>query len=130
MGVAATTATLSAILATLPQRIGCCGPNLRRAHCVAGDLNMAKSTSPGGQSPENPQPIRPMTNGSSTDGPNPQPTPLAQSASEVPSIEQLNLEDFRVDQNFDQHVATVRKKLSIPVGRPSDQEWIFLHPSA
>ena len=41
----------------------------------------------------------------------------------------LELDDYRVSQSFAEHLQVVKKPISIPVGRPNDQEWICFHPS-
>jgi hypothetical protein len=94
------------------------------------------------ENPDDPQPIRSLIDGFGHI-PNPEPKPKSgnapmfapesasppQPASLSEFETELELEAFRVDQDFAQHIQTVKKPISIPVGRPHNQEWICFHPN-
>jgi hypothetical protein len=97
---------------------------------------MAKTLTsmPGGQHPDNPKSVHrvPITNGSA---PNAEPAfdppaPLPESvAAPVSPIEELDLESYRVNQDFSEHLQAGKRPVVIPVGRPPRQEWILYHRS-
>jgi hypothetical protein len=54
--------------------------------------------------------------------------PLAVNGSAVHYSPELDLEKFRIDQDFAAHVQARKKAVSVPVQRPDRQHWVFIHP--
>jgi hypothetical protein len=93
-----------------------------------------RTSTPGRQLPDNPQSIHriPIINGSA---PNAEPAfdPPAPLPESVPTpaspIEELDLDSYRVNQDFSEYLQAGKRPVVIPVGRPPRQEWVLFNPS-